>query len=341
MPVCLLGIGSNLGDRAAQVRLAVERLRSHPRIHVVAVSRPFATCPVGGPAGQGEFLNAAATVETSLSPHELLDVLQQVESDLGRRRALRWEARAIDLDLLLYGDLTIRDTRLEVPHPWMVARRFVLEPAAEVAAAFRHPLLGWTIQELWDHLRREPARYALIGGLPQEVVAEIALRSLATHLGDPVPSEWAALDLATGPIWDEPLECERARAARLAAAGWNELPVGRRLLADFWLPESHWSLRCDDGSNVSTSAVNGLQKLSAPGTSAAAAPKLVLFASGPLTDNVPAGSHRRLRGLDLERVGIPHLVAEHRSPFVRLPARDRTEMIREAVGAILAMDPDE
>ncbi len=106
------------------------------------------TEPVGGPAGQGRFLNGVWEVETSLGARALLDVLLSVERALGRVRGERHGPRTIDLDLLFHGALVLKEEGLEVPHPEAHRRRFVLEPLAEIAPEFVHPTLRKTIAEL-------------------------------------------------------------------------------------------------------------------------------------------------------------------------------------------------
>ena len=110
------------------------------------------TLPVGGFASQSEFLNGAALVETSHSATGVLALLQQIESRHGRARGERWGSRTLDLDLLLFGDAIIDTPALTVPHPRMSFRRFVLEPAAEIAGEMVHPAIGWTIERLVEHL---------------------------------------------------------------------------------------------------------------------------------------------------------------------------------------------
>jgi 2-amino-4-hydroxy-6-hydroxymethyldihydropteridine diphosphokinase len=127
-----VGLGANLGDREQNLRSALEALASVPRVQVVAVSSFRETEPVGY-TDQPRFLNAAARLETSLTPRELLDALLQIERSLGRTRTgPRYGPRTIDLDLLLYGDESVDEPGLRVPHPRLAERAFVLEPLAEL-----------------------------------------------------------------------------------------------------------------------------------------------------------------------------------------------------------------
>jgi 2-amino-4-hydroxy-6-hydroxymethyldihydropteridine diphosphokinase len=127
-----VGLGANLGDRAATMRAALEQLSAEPGIEVVAVSSFRETEPVGI-TDQPRFLNAAAAVETEVAPRELLDRLLGIERRLGRtREGPRFGPRTIDLDLLVYGDRRIDEPGLEVPHPRLHERLFALEPLAEL-----------------------------------------------------------------------------------------------------------------------------------------------------------------------------------------------------------------
>lgn len=153
MPRVLLGLGSNLGDRDANIAAVLDRLEVDGALRVVALSTIRTTAPVGGPP-QADYRNAAALADTELPPRALLAALKSAEEYVGRRKGgERWGPREIDVDLLLYGDQVIAEPDLTVPHPRMAARRFVLEPAAEIAPAMRHPVQRRTMRELLEALR--------------------------------------------------------------------------------------------------------------------------------------------------------------------------------------------
>ena len=152
----LIALGGNLGDRARILETALRALDDSPGIRLRAASRYFETPPVGGPPGQGPFLNAAATLETDSTAPDLLAHLQRIEADAGRVRSVRWGERTLDLDLLLFGDTILRSPDLTLPHPRMALRRFVLAPADEIAPDRIDPETGRTIRDLLRNLDRRP-----------------------------------------------------------------------------------------------------------------------------------------------------------------------------------------
>lgn len=133
MAVVYLGLGSNLGDRALNIKNAIDSLNKQG-IAVKKVSKIIETEPVGGPE-QGKFLNGALEAETDLSPKDLHKALKGIEKDLGRTPTVRNGPRTIDLDILLYNNLTIETPELTIPHPQILKRYFVAEPLAEIAPA--------------------------------------------------------------------------------------------------------------------------------------------------------------------------------------------------------------
>jgi 2-amino-4-hydroxy-6-hydroxymethyldihydropteridine diphosphokinase len=150
--LALIGLGSNVGDRRGALEGAIAALSQKPGVTIRHVSSFQETEPVGGPAGQGMYLNAAATLETTLDPLELLYVLHEIETKFGRTRTARWGERTLDLDLVLFGDQIIDTPELTVPHPRWRTRRFVLEPLAEIAPGVIDPVTKRTVGELLEDL---------------------------------------------------------------------------------------------------------------------------------------------------------------------------------------------
>lgn len=130
----VIGLGSNVGDRFEHISRALELLRADEELHVTEVSPLYETAPEGGPAGQGDYLNGAVLVLTSVDATELLRRLQRVESELGRVRAERNGPRTIDLDILWIEGESIHLPELTVPHPQLATRAFMLRPLLDVAS---------------------------------------------------------------------------------------------------------------------------------------------------------------------------------------------------------------
>ncbi|MFO0943095.1 MAG: 2-amino-4-hydroxy-6-hydroxymethyldihydropteridine diphosphokinase [Pirellulales bacterium] len=153
MPRCLISFGANIGDAKSTVLYANQLLEQMLAPgDSVQLSRLYQTPPVGGPAGQSQFINAVAAVQTRLSPWEVWHVIRSIENQLGRERQRRWEARRIDLDILLYDDRLIWTPQLKIPHPRMCMRSFILKPALDVAAHWLDPVSRMTLQQLSDNL---------------------------------------------------------------------------------------------------------------------------------------------------------------------------------------------
>lgn len=146
-----IALGTNLGDKETNLKEALQQLR-RKGISVSKVSDFIVTKPYGV-TDQPDFLNAVAEIETDKSPEDLLQVLLQIEQEMGRRRIRHWGERNIDLDLLLYDDQVIDLPDLKVPHPDMQNRDFVLCPLAQIAPDAVHPVLLKTAEELWKEFQ--------------------------------------------------------------------------------------------------------------------------------------------------------------------------------------------
>ena len=241
MSTCLVAIGSNLGEQNELCRLAVAKLEAHPRIEVAQCSSWHTTSPIGGPSEQEDYLNGAARLRTDLTPFELLEYLNHVETQLGRQRKVRWAARTIDLDLLLFDQVELATPTMVLPHPRMAFRGFVLAPAIEVAADMVHPPTGWTIQQLYDNTRHRPTYVAVAGPIgvgktdlvrtignrfsARQVVAAPPESLLTRFFGDP-----------KGEARDTEVAILQQRSTALDARIFSD--HDSLILSDFWFDQS-------------------------------------------------------------------------------------------------------
>jgi 2-amino-4-hydroxy-6-hydroxymethyldihydropteridine diphosphokinase len=150
-----VGVGSNLGDRQANIDRAIQLLKENEDVEVVAVSSLIESAPEGGQGG--DYLNGAIHLKTELLPPDLLSQLKTVERRLGRQKAAPNAPRPLDLDILFYDDVVIVDGKtLSIPHPRMEKRVFVLKPLCEIAPELVHPRSGKTVRALLDELAHDP-----------------------------------------------------------------------------------------------------------------------------------------------------------------------------------------
>ncbi|MDD4269265.1 MAG: 2-amino-4-hydroxy-6-hydroxymethyldihydropteridine diphosphokinase [Pirellulales bacterium] len=345
MPDCLIALGSNQGDRTLLLNEAARRLASHRGVALRGRSRDHQTLPVGGPAGQGPFLNAAVLVETSLPPRELLAALLQIERDLGRRRAGRWGPRTIDLDLLLYGREMIRGGDLEVPHPRMAWRRFVLEPAAEVAPDMIHPAIGWTIRQLLEHLQNARPYVAMTGPpgsgkslLAAELARAAGGRLLSDTAAAPPPAAWKG---SAGSAAEIELQFIRRRAELLDLdlPGWRE--QASLWVSDFWFGQSvAYARTALDGSRLEE-VIGQWRRASEQ----VCPPKLIAVVDAP-----PAWCARRVASPSAPPVAatvgriagirsaiLATLAAPSGGPVLRLDGRHAGQALEELTAAVAAM----
>ena len=150
-----LGLGSNVGDRLANLESALGKIAELPDCRLLRTSGLYETRPIGGPSGQVNYLNAVCQIRTRFSPPELLAATQRMERELGRRREEepeRWGPRRIDIDILLWGDSILDRPELVIQHPRLAERTFVLATLAELAPEAMHPPTGLRVRELLERM---------------------------------------------------------------------------------------------------------------------------------------------------------------------------------------------
>ncbi len=316
MPHCLISFGANLGHASQTIcRAAAElaqQLRAAPG--QFTLSRLFNTPPVGGPTGQPPFVNAVAAVRTERSPWEVWQAVRNVEQQLGRERFQRWEARRIDLDILLYDDARIWTPQLKIPHPRMCMRRFILEPAMDVAADWVDPVSGRSIAALAHSLRGGRGSLVLCGERDSSVanlLQEVARTALA---------QWQEVSLESASAGDQPTQPD------------NEQPDG---LQQPGQPHRDWQ----SGRWVAWLPLEQLNACQGP-LQVNPTPKLLMFladkchASGAQWEDL----HRRLA----HRLGLdsrpPSSGWELQGARYLLATADREWAVHEMVAALDAMD---
>ncbi len=173
----LISLGANLGNVLETMNLAKEKLREEFPSCKLEFSRLYRTPPVGGPEGQGDFLNGIVALESNHDVWRIWEGIKRIEANLGRYRMQRWEARRIDIDILLHEDLRIWTPHFKVPHPRMCMRSFLLVPALEVAPSWIEPVSGWSIERLAKNVNSPyPIRVVTTEpGIEESLKKEIAL----------------------------------------------------------------------------------------------------------------------------------------------------------------------
>ena len=322
MALALVGIGSNIGARSAQLDEAVALLGQTENIQLRAVSRWHETLPIGGPPGQGPFLNGALLLETSLGPEPLFKILMEIENRLGRQREVRWQARTVDLDLLVYDNLMIELPALSIPHPRFAYRKFVIEPAAEIAPDLVHPVIGWTMARLRDHLRHAKP-YVAIAGRAKSSKTRLA-DALAEHFsGRKIESPRLPAAEPTAAASGRPLAWElellAERGSLLAARTWPD--DATLAVSDFWFDQSlaYGRLRLDAREFIALKTRH--QAL----TQTVVPPKLVVLLTASAIHSPPADRLFRW------------LIGPSTGPFLELPADDWDRQWAEVSAAVAAM----
>lgn len=327
MATCLISVGANLGDRRHTIEHSLQRVSKLLSTTLVSRSELYATAAVGGPADQPEFLNAAAIIETSLTPLELLHGLQEIQREAGRVADTRWGPRTLDLDLLLYDAIILHTPELVIPHPRMSFRRFVLEPAVEVAPDMIDPRNGWTVRRLWQHLQQTP-NFLAITGLPGVGQTGLA-RAAAARLGAEAvlqPARLADLHFDS-PSRDLSRELEFLRQCLRVLPRRDVVSAEQTWICDFWIEELLVSVEAA-GLGSASAAFDEVQAHSQH----LLTPKLMVMleASSERCAHSPAlsGFQDRLSQL---------LSQPDRPPVLKLLAANTAWNLEEIVAAALAM----
>lgn len=201
MARCLISFGANLGVPAVTIGQAAVQIKQllGPRLRSFELSRPVRTPAVGGPTGQPPFVNAVAALNLiDCTAWDVWHIVREVEHALGRVRQERWEARRIDLDVLMFAQERIWTPQFKLPHPRMIMRRFILQPALDVAADWIDPVSGWTIERLAQALSAAPASIVLVS---HDLIRD---RRLVENAADVARCELINVELQTGSAFQTP-----------------------------------------------------------------------------------------------------------------------------------------
>jgi 2-amino-4-hydroxy-6-hydroxymethyldihydropteridine diphosphokinase len=337
MPRSLVALGSNLGDRAARIRAALDAIAQLPSVADLRVSSLHETDPIGGHSGQAPFLNAAASFATELSAERLHAALQVIELAQGRTRAARWDARTLDLDLLLHGEEILNTPSLVLPHSRMAFRHFVLAPAAEVAGEMMHPRIGWTITRLLDHLRTARPYVAIAGqtGLARGALAQRLANEFQARLIISPPGECGGVpsDTAAGPSLRRSLEFLNRQAELLNRDRW---PSGDQLaVSDFWLDGLLAATQGMLGEGDYAKFVEHFEQAHAE----VALPKLLIVLDTPRSAVGASDSEARSDGEALLAIRLQQLAERPGVGPVLLAPADAESQFEEVSAAIRAMQP--
>lgn len=309
---CLIALGSNLGCSRDILDQAVKTLSRH--FHEVTPSRWYAYPSVGPSADeepQPDFLNGVVAMESAFSVEQTALRLHQIEQDAGRTRTVRWSSRTLDIDLLLYGDKIFQTDTLTVPHPRMACRKFVLEPASEVAPDITHPIFGWSMKRLYEHLLQGPPVFALASETNQQPRAETFVRRLAKITGGSglLLSPAGTCELVGSLADEETIQCPPSDEVALAAfADSIHSDTGQPWFLNFWEP---------------LAAVEAISSLTDE-QKQHFAPKLIMVLEDEATE------YSRI-------LSTMELAPEQRVPIVRL-SHGEQEAWQDALGAVQGMD---
>lgn len=302
MHQCLISFGANIGNSKSTVITAADLLRTGLSSgDSLALSRLYQTPPVGGPGGQESFVNAVAAIQTGQTSQEIWRLIRQVEQQLGRQRQHRWEARRIDLDILLFDDERVWTESLKIPHPRMCMRRFILLPAMDVAPQWRDPVSRMTIQELAKQVQSGPGNFLLVGGS----------------------------DCERNALLQKVAEQSNAQRLALSGLGIGEIVDSMKLLdtSKRWIADCNWSDILDDQTTLRR-------------TVSMLSPKLVVVwepSSGSSRSQEHSDRAARL-GISPTNLAATTNQLDYLGPRYLLSTNDSDWAVHELVAALEAMD---